>query len=76
MNGITSTAVFLGAPAVLTPGQQEVLDRWQVWHEEELMNIVRLYRGAYGSDPLRAQVLGVRKLKGRHPRQTGGPLLG
>jgi hypothetical protein len=54
MNGITSAAVFLAAPAILTSGQQKLLERWQGWLEEELLHVVRLDRSAYGPDPLRA----------------------
>jgi hypothetical protein len=54
MNGITSAAVFIAAPAILTSGQQKRLEQWQGWLDEELLDVVRLERGAYGPDPLRA----------------------
>jgi len=51
MNDSTSTRVFLGMPAVITAHQQQYLDQWLGWLDDQALEVVRLERGDYGSDP-------------------------
>ncbi|MGI5438867.1 hypothetical protein ACQEV4_16045 [Streptomyces shenzhenensis] len=57
--------VFLGAPSILTPGQQTILERWVGWLERQPFQVVRLGRDGHGDDPwhtlsrLLAQVDGI-----------------
>ncbi|RMB80690.1 hypothetical protein [Streptomyces shenzhenensis] len=43
--------VFLGAPSILTPGQQTTLERWVGWLERQPFQVVRLGRDGHGDDP-------------------------
>lgn len=51
MNDSTSPRVFAGVPAIITARQQRYLDRWLGWLEDQALDVVRLERGSYGSDP-------------------------
>jgi hypothetical protein len=51
MNDFTSPRVFVGLPAIITARQRPYLDRWLGWLADQALDVVRLERGAYGSDP-------------------------
>jgi hypothetical protein len=53
MNDSGSPRVFAGVPAIITARQQPYLDQWLGWLDDQALDVVRLERGAYGSDPWR-----------------------
>lgn len=76
MNEITNGKVFLGVPAVLTAGQEPLLEQWLEWLKGQALEVVRLQRDAYGQDSWRmltellsqadgAVLLGFRQLDAR-----------
>jgi len=46
-----SPRVFVGMPAIITARQQPYLERWLGWLADQALDVVRLERRAYGSDP-------------------------